>query len=308
MNENNIDIKSKTNKGLPHNCLVKLLAIYDSLQSAEKRVADLLLERVELFKSSSVNKIAKLARTSEATIVRFSQKLGYDGYLDLKSNLNTFKNKKASIIYDNILESDDFKTLIKKVYKTTIISLRDTLNVINIDEYKKAVDALYSAKKIIFCGEGDASTVAKAAYLKFHRVGMNTFFPTGIDSQLIAISSLDKNDILFTVSHSGRTKSIVELSKYAKMNNSTIISITNYPLSPLAKNSDIVLLTATFAEDIMGEGISRRVAELFIVESIYISLIMKHKERFEFNFEKSNQALLKNKIVSTKSKSLYYRK
>ena len=308
MLKNNKEILNKKILNLPHNCAVKLLAIFETLQSAERKVVDLLIERTDLFRTASVYEIAKLAKTSVATIVRLFQKLGYQGYAEFKSDLNLIKDKTPSKFYDDITQDDDYETVLKKVYKATIISLKDTFRIVNIKEFEKAVETIFEAKKIVFCGEGDASVVARAAYLKFVRIGINAILAQEIDSQLIAVANLEKKDVLFAISYSGRTKNIVELVKYAKKLGITVISITNYPLSPLSKNSDIILLTATFAEDIMGEIISKRVSELYLIEAIYISLIMKQKEKFEQVFEKSNEALLLNKIIASKNKSIYYKK
>jgi DNA-binding MurR/RpiR family transcriptional regulator len=76
-------------------------------------------------------------------------------------------------------------------------------------------------------------------------------------------------------------------------------------LSPLARNSDVLLLTASFAESIMGEIMSKRIAELFILESLYINIILKRKDELEANLEKSNRALQVNKIRSYTGKNLY---
>ena len=149
---------------------------------------------------------------------------------------------------------------------------------------------------------------ARAGYLKFIRVGLNATVATEVDIQLVAISNLSSNDVLIAISYSGRTKSILELVKYARTQGITVICITNYPLSPLAKNSNIILLTASFAESIMGEVISKRIPELCIIEYLYINIILKRRDELKNNLIKSNKALQINKVGFYTRKNYYLKK
>jgi DNA-binding MurR/RpiR family transcriptional regulator len=76
----------------------------------------------------------------------------------------------------------------------------------------------------------------------------------------------------------------------------TVISITNYPVSPLAKNSDIILLTAVFTNNVEGEVISKRIAQLCILESLYINILLKLKQKVIEDLEKSELAVELNKL------------
>jgi DNA-binding MurR/RpiR family transcriptional regulator len=167
---------------------------------------------------------------------------------------------------------------------------------LNMDEYKKAVEAITGAERIIFCGAGDAANVARSGYQKFVRAGFNVHVSADLDLQLIAASHLKAGDVVIAISHSGRTKSVVELVKYAKTTGANIVSITNYPVSPLAKNSDIILLTAAFAEHVKGEVMSKRVTELCILESLYINTIITQESKIAERLKQSNIALEVNKI------------
>lgn len=199
-------------------------------------------------------------------------------------------------LYDNISEDDDYETVVKKVFQSCIRDLEDTLNILEINEYKRAVEAIMKAERIVLCGTGDAANVARFGFQKFIRIGKNVHVAEDTDLQLITASHLKEGDVLIVISHSGRTKSIVELVKYIKNKGPTIICITNFPLSPLAKNSDIILLTAAFAEHLKGEVLSKRVTELCILESLFVNVFIKMKEEYAKSLEKSNTALQLNKL------------
>ena len=289
-------IKEVMTDKIPHECLVKLQAIYGSLKTAEKKAADLLLERPDFFATTTIVEAADAAGCSEATIVRLARKLGYKGYPELKSVLLEVRENKSVKLYEEINENDDEHTIVKKVFSASIQALEDTLNVLDKNQYTSAVQALMRANKILVCGVGDAASVAKSGYHKFMRIGLNVQAPEDLDLQLISSSHMSESDVVIAISHSGRTKSILDIAKHAKNSAAKIISITNYPLSPLAKHSDIVLLTATFAEHVKGEVMSKRVAELCILESLYVNLLLKSQNNLKDNLSKSNIALEINKI------------
>lgn len=281
---------------IPHSMFVKLQAVYETLKSAEKKAADLLLEKPKYFSSAAISDAANMAGCSEATLVRLSKKLGYAGYSELKEHLGKQSVPDMAALYNEIKEGDNTEQVVRKVFQASIQALTDSLNVLDMGVYQEAVDAIYQAQKLVFCGLGDAASVAKSGYQKFYRLGVNVQASADPDIQLIAVSHLHRGDVVIAISHSGKTKIIIDLVKYAKSKGVTVIAITNFPVSPLAKNSDIVLLTAAFAEHMKGEVMSKRVAELCIIESLFVNVLLKDKERFYEELASSNNALESNKL------------
>lgn len=282
---------------ISHQTLIKLRAVYDALKTAEKKAADFLLREPVFFAKSAVTDAADKAGCSEATLVRLAKKLGYEGYPELKAALlSDGKDDSPSGLYDDISVLDDDTDVIRKVFHASIQALHDTLGVLDKKEYQKAVEAICAAKKIIFCGAGDAYTVAQSGYHKFIRIGLNVQISADLDVQLITASHLQKGDVIIAISHFGKTKSIVDTVKYGRSVGATIISITNFPISPLQKNSDILLLTAAFTNHLKGEVMSKRIAELCILESLFINVLLKRKEELSENLYKSNVALEVNKF------------
>ncbi|MGE5557611.1 MAG: MurR/RpiR family transcriptional regulator [Bacillota bacterium] len=281
---------------IPHGCLVKLQAIYDSLKTAEKKAADLLIARPDFFASATIVESAQEAGCSEATMMRLARRLGFDGYPDLKNYLLRERETSPVLLYEGITGADDPETVVKKVFNASIQSLTDTLNILHKEEYKKAVEAICTAKKIVLCGMGDAFTVAQSGFQKFIRIGYEVYASPDLDLQLIAASHMAPGDVLLAISHSGRTRSLVDVVKYARTTEATTISITNYPVSPLAKNSDIILLTAVFAEHMQGEVMAKRITELCVLESLYISVLLKRQAELADDLRKSNLSLEVNKL------------
>ena len=108
-------------------------------------------------------------------------------------------------------------------------------------------------------GEGGDAFIAASAAQKFMRIGYQTTASSDFDSQLIALSQMTPEDALICISHSGKTRNICSLAKVAREHGIKVITITNFPGAPLAKHSDILLLTASFSYDVMDEVLAKRV-------------------------------------------------
>jgi DNA-binding MurR/RpiR family transcriptional regulator len=102
--------------------------------------------------------------------------------------------------------------------------------------------------------------------------------------------------VLFVISHTGRSRTILDSAKQARKNGATVILITNFPVSPLAKHADIILLTAVFSKHLTGEVISKRVAELCIIESLYINYLIRKGSAALERLNISNEAVRVNKV------------
>ena len=175
------NIKEAYLDNIPHSIVVKMRSVYDTLKTAERKAANLLLERPGFFKDASIIDAANSAGCSEATFVRLARKLGYSGYPELKSVLRNEVDENPIDLYEGIAENDDYDSVVEKVFKASIQALDDTLNVLDREEYKKAVNILCSANKVLLCGVGDAATVAISGFQKFVRTGMDVQVSTDLD-------------------------------------------------------------------------------------------------------------------------------
>lgn len=283
------------NSVISHKCLVKINAVYKSLKSAEMKAIDYLLTHPMEFANNTIVDLAAEAGCSEATIVRVARKLGFSGYVELKGALLRTKNDR-DVLYEEISSDDSEIDVVRKVFQTSIQAISDTLNIIDISQYELAVKALRNAGKILFVGAGDASTVAMTGCYKFSRVGINSIFSQDYDIQLISASQMKKGDVVVAISHSGRTKTVIDVVRTAKNEGATIISITNFPMSTLSKLSGISLITAAYVKNLIGEIMTKRIPALCIIESLYISLVRQMDINNATIMEKSNEILTINKI------------
>lgn len=283
------------------NWLVRLKAVYNSLKSAEKRAADLLLQDAAASTRMTITEIADASNVSEATFVRLAKRIGYKGYRELKAEMRSAPPMEETSLYPNISPEDTYADLLAKVTLSSVKTLQDTLNVVDIGQFEKAIKALSKAKRIAFYALGDASAVALTGHYKLQRIGWQSSFFSDPDLALITASHLEPGDVGIGISYSGRTASVIHAIKRTREMGATTIGITNFPLSPLAKICDIMLLTAAFADpmefrSVEGDVLARRIAQLCILEALYVALLLKEKPSLKAAVRHADEALHINKV------------
>lgn len=277
-----------------HELLEKIIKMAPSLPRAQRTIAEALIEQPEAIERMTLAEISRESGTSEASVIRFCRELGYSGYTALKEDfILENHNESASLI--SIDRQDSMIEILNKLYKNNLEVLSETL-AINENQYEKALLALLKAKSIHFFAVGDAYMAANLSYMKFKRIGVNCSAEQDIMLQMIAASNLTKHDVAIAVSYEGRSKNVVDAMKIAKQRGATTISITRRHKSPLLDYTDIRLLVSakdlTFGRD----KITRRIADQFILEALYLGYESRMDNRAKEKIKYTQLAIENNKI------------
>ncbi|MBI4666596.1 MAG: MurR/RpiR family transcriptional regulator [Nitrospinae bacterium] len=258
----------------------RIRGVVPSLQPAERRVAEYVLAHGEDLLAQSVGEVAAAADVSEATVIRFCRTARFLGFADLKIALaRELVTPIASAIHEDITEKDDTATLARKVFGANIQTLNDTLSVVDAKAVDKAVDMLAGAGRILVIGVGTSAPIAMDAYTKFMRLGLSVTVQTDAHLMMMEAALLSKGDMIFAISHSGSTKDPVETIKAGKGAGARAVAVTNSFLSPIAKASDVALITASKETRFRSEALSSRIAQASILDLLYVALGMRDRKR-----------------------------
>lgn len=255
-------------------CLLKIRGTMGNLKSAEKRIACYICENPSEVVRLTINELTKLCDSSYATVNRFCKKIGYSGYKDLKADLvnDIANNQSADDITDIVITPDMTTTKIcEKVYSLAFRILEDSLAIVDIDTVDKVVDAMCGAKKIIFIGTGNSGLSAKYAYSKFFRIGLPCYTEEDATLRKLLISLVGEGDMVFAISSSGRSEDIVECARIAKRNGATVVSLSDFTISPISKTSDLNLYTTPRnVNAFINIDMPLTIGQLTIIDMLYI--------------------------------------
>ena len=98
--------------------------LYSEMGKAEKQIADWIEQNPGKIISMSIVDLAEQCKCSEATIVRFSKRLGLSGYQELKISLASEGG--SSYVSTNIKEDDNAYDIYTKVCNDIYMSLEKT--------------------------------------------------------------------------------------------------------------------------------------------------------------------------------------
>lgn len=256
---------------------LRIQSIYDNLGEAEKRIAKLLLENPKEIIHYSITELAEKSNVSEATVVRFSRKLGFKGYQELKIIFAQEMVSPLQSIHEEVKEDDEIPEVLDKVFQSIIETLGHTKQVLDLKQLEKAAEAILRARKVLVFGLGNSSSVAMDAQHKFLRTGIECSAYADSHMQAIVASHLLPEDVAIGISHSGSSRDIVETLQIAKECGATTICITNYGKSPILKYSDICLFTASQETRYRILALASRIAQLGIIDALYVYIAFRKK-------------------------------
>lgn len=277
------------------NWKAKITAIYSQLSDKEKLIANFILNEPKKIIHSSISEIAETLGVADATVFRFCKRAGFKGFQAMKIALASESmpgsNDINRTIHEAISEDDDEATITRKVFESNIKTLNDTISLLNMDNLTKAVNTLVSARKIDFYGLGGSGAIAVDGHLKFLRSGFLTSCYTDSHLQVISASQLTEEDVVVCISHSGSTREIIEALEVAKSNGATTILITHYGHSILNHLADISLYTVSVETEFRSEALASRLAQLSIMDALYVNVSVKLNEQMKKSLQKMRKAI-----------------
>ncbi|MBO5945805.1 MAG: MurR/RpiR family transcriptional regulator [Clostridia bacterium] len=271
---------------------VNIKVLYDAMGKAEKKIADFLLKDPKAILPLSIVDFAEACGVGEATIVRFSKRLGLDGYQQLKISLA--QEDEGVPVDENIKKGDTAFSIFSKVCNDITSSLEKTKVVLNEEAIGAFCNAVMKAKEVSVFGLGNSAPVALDATHKFLRLGIRAHAYTDNHMQAIIASHLGKGDLALAISHSGSSRDIVEAMRIAKASGAVTVAITNNGKAPIDEYCDIVLHTISDETNYRILGLSSRIAQLAIVDATYSYLVCHFKGARE-NIKKTEIALQEKK-------------
>jgi RpiR family transcriptional regulator, carbohydrate utilization regulator len=286
----------KLSEELTQNCISRIRSNFARFSEKERQIADYIISSPEKIIHSTISQVADDLGVADATVFRFCKNIGFKGYQAMKISLASELVNPIIDIHENIHESDTEREVAQKVFRSNIRTLEESLHVLEETRFKKAVQALLKARRIEFYGNGGSGFIAMDAHHKFLRTGLITAAYNDSHMQLSSASQLNENDVVVLISHSGTNKDLLEVLDVAQRNKVTTICITHLAKSPLSKKVDIPLYTVSTETEFRSEALASRIAQLSIMDALYVNIMMHRKKDVTISIKKMREAISIKKI------------
>lgn len=261
---------------------LKLREVKKDLSAKELAVATFIQANTDALKNMSIQSLAKLNQVSTSTILRLCNKLGYNGFSDFKVDLISSLPRKLNtdVLQDDINLNDSLQDVNNKVQAMEKSSIDETHSMINLESLNKAIDLIIDSNKIIIFGASSSGLVGKE--LEYQLIKIKKDVSCHFDShiQKSIANTLDSNDLIIIISHSGETPECIDLLKLAQKNNVRSIAITKMGQSQVSSLAEVILHTTSTEHVSRLIPIRSKISQISVINMLVTNLfIRKYDER-----------------------------
>lgn len=236
----------------------KIKGKYSSLPRNQKKVADYFIDNFDKIPFLNVHDIAKSTGTSVASVVRFAQSVGFEGFSEIRDAVaetlqNQMNNQTIFPLFDKHSIEED---LLTEVANVDIMNINNTLNLIERKTFDDVINRIQKADRVFTAGLGISYLLSEILAYQLTQVGIDSTVlkhtHTLFHEQVLF---MNKKDLLIVFSFPPYSKETVEAASFAKNRNIDVIAITNKHASPitfftkanLIVKSENMLFTNSFA-------------------------------------------------------------
>lgn len=268
--------------------------LYCNLTSAERKVATYVIESPQEITGLTVHQLAEKCEVAASAVIRFCKSVQLQGFSQLKielaRELGSKKEEKKNSL-PAVEHESGTEGVIRKVFQSGMHTLQDTLDKLDFAKVEQMSEVLVRAKHIFLFGIGTSSTVVTDAQYRLSQLGLWATACTDILLMGVTAANLEKGDVVLAISHSGRTKAVVDAVRLAKKKGATVIAITSFTDSLLYQESDVA--ATVFADEVTYpvEAVSARVAHICLVDSLAMLLATYNYDSFADHIKSRNDVL-----------------
>ncbi|MEN0660727.1 MurR/RpiR family transcriptional regulator [Caldifermentibacillus hisashii] len=263
--------------------LLEKMLRYDDFTPNEEIINEYILKNIDNVIYMTIYELSKKTYTSVSTIVRYCQKLGFEGFKAFKIELtrqlakNINEEEYISNLTENIRNSSNsFMDLAKflgdisqKIISKTFMSLSE-------NKIRKIVELMTNAKNIYGIGLSYSYLRLQDFQTKLLRLGINIqIIPLQAEQFYLAYHSTSE-DLAILVSYSGNTAEVMNDARILKNNGTPIIAITSNLNSYLAETATVTISVPKFESP--SDRYSTFVSQIsieYILNVLYLSLFQR---------------------------------
>lgn len=214
-----------------------------SLTTAERRVAEIVLERPELVAFGTVAELAEAAGAGAATVVRLAAKLDFDGFTALQAAV---QNELANQLRPAAVRIREGRggVAVQQHLQRELDNVQTTLLGVSEAEMAVAVEHISDSGRAVLVLSGDASTGVSQQFLGELlelRPGVEMF--TGNEVAISRrLSQIRPGDVVVAVDLRRYDRWVVETAQEAKQRGAWLLALSDSALSPLAGLSDVSMV------------------------------------------------------------------
>ena len=224
------------------------------LPDALARIAEQILEDPAEAAQASIVDLAERAGTSTATVTRFCRVLGVIAGADSRA-------------------------------------IQETAARLDLDGVARLADAIAVAGRVELFGLGSSGAAAREMAFRLERIRIPVWYREDAHKALTNAALLGPGDVAIGLSHSGRTREVIETLAEAGSQGALTVAVTSFERSPLAETAEISLITAVHETTFRLAALAALHSQLVALDLIYVAVAQRTYQRTTEAFEVTARAV-----------------
>ncbi len=258
-----------------------------SMTPAARRVADAIIADPSVVLTHTVSELARMCSTSDPSVVRFCRAIGLSGYVQLRLAMATELGRETAAAGeahdpgwgDDISPEASLADTVARIRFTEVMGIEETTRNLDLAALARAVSLVAGARRVNVYGVGAGAVVAEDLRYKLFRIGLNASAFVNADNALMGASLMSDADVAVVFSHGGKTASVVEFLRLARLTGAGTVLVTNAPSSPAAAQASLCLATMVRETAFRAGAMASRISQLAVVDCLFVAVAQSRYER-----------------------------
>lgn len=263
--------------------LLKIRAERDQMSAIERRIADFLLDNAHLLRDYSSQQLASALGISQSSVVKFSQKLGFKGYPDLKYAIGEAlaRSDAESDVAEGNGNGDASAS--DALWRAKTAAQEETALVSPAAQIHAVAALLSAAPRVLVHGRGEDGLHAMIFAARLAQLGIAATAQSDASIALPILATLGAGDVLVVLSEHGGPGETLGLVRSARATGVRAITVTRHSANPLRACADLALLVSAHDAEPHIEAMAFRSAMQHLLDALALRLWQsdrRHREHF----------------------------
>lgn len=279
--------------------VVRMQGMLQQMPPALKKVAAYVIPHFQELDGIQLQQLAQLSDTSTATVTRFVRYLGFSGFQDFSLEMARECSRLAPAEggYRGFGELDSEEELFRQVFRSNLQILQDTRQILDPAVLTGAIDMIDQSRRVLLFAQGRSRVVADSFCQRLRRIGVECEAFSDPHAVAVECADLHGDEIAVGISAHGRSNEVIRALKMARQCRVPTIVVTSVNGAPLEEWGDVVLRTASNEQmQIWMEPSGTAVAQMILLDCIYVALYRRHKEACDM-LEQKTTALMREYLL-----------
>ena len=250
------------------------------MSAIERRIADFILENTHLLRDYSSQQLANALGISQSSVVKFSQKLGFKGYPDLKFSIGeAVARNGADADPAEDAATDGQQVLSEELWRAKGRAEEETRLLNPPERIDAVVDMLRGADKAFVVGTGEDGVSARAFAIRLSLLGfpaIHHYDPVLVPAE---VATSQPGDLLILFSERGQSSALCQLARLFQKRGGKVVSVTRHTANPLRAHADLALLVSAHDERSHVEPLLYQAALQQLLDLLFLLLCADESRR-----------------------------